>query len=177
MRTSPAALGSALFFAAAPAVVAGLTPWWLTGWRPRHPVLWPVPLRITGIILVTAGGLVLVDAFVRFVIEGLGTPAPVAPTEHLVVGGLYRHVRNPMYLAVIATIAGQALILQHGALLWYLAAATTAMVAFAHLYEQPALRARFGARYEEYAHAVPAWLPRLRPFHPDRPPQTDEADI
>jgi protein-S-isoprenylcysteine O-methyltransferase Ste14 len=176
MRTSPAALGSALFFAAAPAVVAGLTPWWLTGWRPRHSLLWPVPLRITGIILVTAGSLVLVNAFVRFVTEGLGTPAPIAPTEHLVVGGLYRHVRNPMYLAVITTIAGQALILQRGALLWYLAAATTAMVAFVHLYEQPALRARFGTQYEQYTHAVPAWLPRLRPFHPDDHPDRPATD-
>ncbi|TYK46902.1 methyltransferase family protein [Actinomadura decatromicini] len=176
MRTPSVTLGSALFFAAAPGVVAGLTPLWLTGWRPRHHLLWPVPLRITGIVLVTAGSLVLIHAFVRFVTEGLGTPAPIAPTRHLVVGGLYRHVRNPMYLAVITTIAGQTLILQRGILLWYLATATAVMVAFVHLYEQPALRARFGTQYEQYVQAVPAWLPRLRPFHPDDRPGRPAAD-
>jgi len=73
------------------------------------------------LLLVVAGGIVLVQAFARFVREGAGTPAPVAPTERLVVGGLYRYVRNPMYLAVAATIVGQALLLGSAVLLAYAA--------------------------------------------------------
>ena len=72
--------------------------------------LWP-PIRVVGVLLLAAGVAVLLHAFLRFVVEGVGTPAPVAPTKHLVVGGLYRYVRNPMYLAVAATIVGQALAL------------------------------------------------------------------
>ncbi len=107
MRRSAAATGTALFFAIAPGVVAGLVPWWLTGWRPRGPLAAWAPVQIAGLIMLILGAIVLVQAFARFVTEGRGTPAPVAPTDRLVVGGLYRYVRNPMYLAVVATIAGQ----------------------------------------------------------------------
>lgn len=106
----------------------------------------------------------LVHAFARFVIEGLGTPAPVAPTERLVVGGLYRDVRNPMYLAVAATILGQALILGRPGLLVYAAAFGAAVVAFVQIYEEPTLAERYGEAYEAYRRAVPAWWPRRRPW-------------
>ena len=102
-----AALGSVLFLAVAPGVAAGLVPWLLTGWDADGDVAWP--FVAAGVVLVAAGAGVLLHAFGRFVVEGLGTPAPVAPPEQLVVGGLYRYVRNPMYLAVAATIVGQAL--------------------------------------------------------------------
>jgi protein-S-isoprenylcysteine O-methyltransferase Ste14 len=109
---------------------------------------------------------VLVLAFVRFVVEGAGTPAPVAPTERLVVHGLYRYVRNPMYVAVAATIVGQALVLGRLALLLYAAAVSIAVGVFVHRYEEPVLSRRFGAQYEAYRRAVPAWWPRRRPFEP-----------
>ncbi len=118
-------------------------------------------------ILIASGVVVLIHAFVRFVAEGAGTPAPVAPTEHLVVGGLYRYVRNPMYLAVVATIVGQALVLGQTDLLLYATAVGFATGAFAHWYEEPALQRRFGAQYDAYRRAVPAWWPRLRPWNPD----------
>jgi protein-S-isoprenylcysteine O-methyltransferase Ste14 len=168
VRRPLAAAGTAVFFALAPGVVAGLVPWWLTGWRVRQPLppwAWP-PLRVAGGILIAAGVAVLVPAFVRFVTEGAGTPAPVAPTEHLVVGGLYRYVRNPMYLAVVATIVGQALALGQPTLLLYAAAVGAAMAAFVHGYEEPTLHRRFGAEYEAYQRAVPAWWPRRRPWQP-----------
>src|SRR6266480_5730031 len=111
MRRPAAAAGSTLFFAIAPGVVAGLVPWWLTRWQVRGSLAHWAPVRVAGLILLILGAIVLVQAFARFVAEGLGTPAPVAPTERLVVGGLYRHVRNPMYIAVTATIVGQALML------------------------------------------------------------------
>ena len=156
-----AALGSALFFAVAPAVVAGFVPWWLTGWEAgdTRPAL-----QMLGAILVAAGTIVLLAAFVRFVVEGIGTPAPVAPTERLVVGGLYRHVRNPMYLAVGATIVGQALLLGRPVLLLYAAGFAAAVFAFVRGYEEPTLARQFGAQYEEYRGAVPGWWPRLRPW-------------
>jgi protein-S-isoprenylcysteine O-methyltransferase Ste14 len=159
-RTIPAA-GSAAFFALAPGATAGLVPWWLTGWDTKD--TW-APLRVLGAILIAAGLVVLVHAFVRFVVEGVGTPAPFAPTEHLVVGGLYRHVRNPMYVAVAAIIVGQALVLGRPALLLYAAALVAVTGAFARWYEEPALRRRFGAEYEAYRRAVPGWWPRRHPW-------------
>jgi protein-S-isoprenylcysteine O-methyltransferase Ste14 len=169
VRKAMAAVGTAVFFVLAPGIVAGLLPWWLTGWRVRQP-LWSwawAPLRVAGVALLAAGTIVLVHAFVRFVVEGVGTPAPVAPTHRLVVGGAYRYVRNPMYMAVVATIIGQTLVLGQLALLAYAAAAAVAMVAFAHLYEETALAGQFGAEYEAYQRAVPAWWPRRHPWQPD----------
>jgi protein-S-isoprenylcysteine O-methyltransferase Ste14 len=156
---SRAALGSLAFLLLAPGVAAGLVPWLLTGWESTDP---PLGLRLLGLLLLAAGVAALLHAFARFVIEGVGTPAPVAPTERLVVGGLYRHVRNPMYVAVTATIAGQALLLGQPALIAYAALFLAAVAAFVHLYEEPVLERRYGEQYRAYRRAVPAWLPRLR---------------
>jgi protein-S-isoprenylcysteine O-methyltransferase Ste14 len=168
MRRSAAATGSAIFFALAPGIVAGLVPYWLTGWRLGAPFTHVLPLRLLGIVMVAAGAAVLIHAFARFVREGLGTPAPLAPTEHLVVGGLYRYVRNPMYLAVTTAILGQALWLWRPVLIPYAVIVAGAMVGFVLGYEQPALTERFGESYETYRRAVPGWWPRRRPWHPDR---------
>jgi protein-S-isoprenylcysteine O-methyltransferase Ste14 len=159
-----AAAGSLAFFLLAPGVVAGVVPWALTGWRAGEPLADWALLRVVGAVLVAGGVAVVVPAFVRFVVEGLGTPAPVAPTERLVVGGLYRYVRNPMYVGVLATIVGQALVLGRLVLLVYAALVALAFVAFVHWYEEPALRRRFGADYEAYRRAVPGWWPRRRPW-------------
>jgi protein-S-isoprenylcysteine O-methyltransferase Ste14 len=161
-----AALGSAVFFLLAPGVVAVLVPWWLTGWKVREPLRYWLPLRVVGLAVLVAGGVVLVGAFVRFVVEGMGTPAPVAPTRHLVVGGLYRYVRNPMYLAVLAVIVGQALALGQPALLLYAAVIAAAFVVFVRGYEEPTLRHQFGEQYEVYRRAVPGWWPRRHPWDP-----------
>jgi protein-S-isoprenylcysteine O-methyltransferase Ste14 len=166
MRTPMAAAGSAVVFVLAPGVVAGLVPWWLTDWRVQQPLPYWAPLRVVGVALLAAGAAVLVHAFIRFVVEGGGTPAPVAPTRRLVVGGLYRHVRNPMYLAVVATIVGQALVLGQPWLLLYAAGVGLVMVAFVRWYEEPVLREQFGAQYGAYQRAVPAWWPRLHPWEP-----------
>ena len=97
-------------------------------------------------------------------VEGIGTPAPAAPTERLVVDGAYRYVRNPMYLAVATVILGQALLLRQVVLLIYEGLVGVAVTAFVHGYEEPALGARFGEEYEAYRRAVPRWRPRLRPW-------------
>jgi protein-S-isoprenylcysteine O-methyltransferase Ste14 len=161
MRKITATAGSAVFLVIAPGVVAGLVPWWLTGWRTG--AAYPAPARITGAVLITAGAVVLLSAFAQFAIQGRGTPAPPAPTEQLVVRGLYRYVRNPMYLAVLAVITGQALLLSRPALLGYAAAVAAAVIAFVYGYEQPTLARRYGAQYEAYRKAVPGWWPRLPP--------------
>jgi protein-S-isoprenylcysteine O-methyltransferase Ste14 len=167
MRKRTAAVGSAVFFLAAPGVVAGLVPWWLTGWQVREPLPFMTPARVLGGVLLVAGLAVLVRAFWRFVVEGLGTPAPVAAPDRLVVGGPYRYVRNPMYVAVIAVIFGQALVLGQPVLLAYAAVVWMAVGSFVRFYEEPELGRRFGAEYEAYRRAVPAWWPRLRPWRPD----------
>jgi protein-S-isoprenylcysteine O-methyltransferase Ste14 len=159
-----AAVGSLAFLLLAPGVVAGVVPWLLTDWDSTDP---PLAVRVAGIVLIAGGVAVLVQAFARFVVEGIGTPAPVAPTEHLVVGGLYRHVRNPMYVAVAATIVGQAALLGRPALLLYALAFMATVAAFVHLYEEPVLSERFGDEYERYRRGVPAWRPRLRPWKSD----------
>jgi protein-S-isoprenylcysteine O-methyltransferase Ste14 len=145
----------------APGVVAGLIPYLLTGWQMETA---PLTVRIAGGALIALGATFLLHAFARFVVEGLGTPAPVAPTERLVVGGVYRYVRNPMYLAVGATIVGQALLLGQPGLLAYAAAFGAVVFCFVHLYEEPTLTEQFGASYNAYRSAVPGWLPRLRPW-------------
>jgi protein-S-isoprenylcysteine O-methyltransferase Ste14 len=151
----------------APGVVAGLLPWWLTGYQMAPAAAWLVGLRVCiGGLLLSAGLVVLVRAFVRFVREGRGTPAPVAPTEVLVVGGDYRYVRNPMYVAVVACLVGQAVILGSLALLGYAVVIWLAMAAFVRWYEEPTLLARYGFRYEDYRSAVPAWIPRTTPWRP-----------
>jgi len=164
VRKGAAAIGSLFFLVLAPGATALLIPWLLTSWRERVP---PPHLatRFAGLVLIVAGAAVLLSTFGRFVLEGRGTPAPVAPTEKLVVGGLYRYVRNPMYVAVAATIVGQALLLGRSVLLAYAAAFLATTAAFVRLYEEPALRKRYGSEYEAYRRAVPGWCPRLRPWN------------
>jgi protein-S-isoprenylcysteine O-methyltransferase Ste14 len=164
VRRSRAAAGSALFFVLGPGTAVGVVPWLLTGWRVEDPLPYWMPVRVVGAVLLIAGVAVAGQAFVRFVVEGLGTPVPVAAPERLVVGGLYRHVRNPMYVALTAATVGEALVLGQLWLLAYAAALGTITSLWVRVYEEPALRRRFGDQYEAYRRAVPGWLPRLRPW-------------
>ena len=164
MPKTIAILGSALFFVAAPSVVAGLIPWWITRWEFLPPFFDLQATRAVGILLIVAGLPGLVDSFARFALQGLGTPAPIAPPRNLVVSGLYRYVRNPIYVAVVAVILGQAVLfadwhlLGYGALIWLF------FHIFVIAYEEPTLRQSFGAEYESYCANVPRWLPRLTPW-------------
>jgi len=164
MSKVTAILGTALFFVVAPAVVAGLVPWLITRWEFRPPFFAIEATRTIGVALIIVGAPGLLDCFARFALQGLGTPAPIAPTRNLVVTGLYRHVRNPMYVAVVALVLGQAALfgdprlLVYGALLWL------AFHTFVVAYEEPTLRETYGAEYESYRANVPRWLPRLTPW-------------
>lgn len=157
-------LGSFLFFWIAPGTLAGWVPYALTRWR-IQPALLGVPgERVAGGVVVAAGVAMLVECFARFAIKGRGTPAPIAPTETLVVSGLYRHVRNPMYVAVLAIVIGQALLFGSVVLLRYAVLVWLAFHAFVLLYEEPTLRRRYGASYNVYRANVRRWWPRIRPW-------------
>jgi protein-S-isoprenylcysteine O-methyltransferase Ste14 len=162
-----AVLGSAVFFVVAPGVLAGLIPRLITDWQLRPPFLDLEPTRWLGALMILAGVPGLVDAFVRFALQGLGTPAPIAPPQNLVVSGLYRYVRNPIFVALVAIILGQAVLLGdwrlivYGALLWL--AFHIQVVA----YEEPTLAQTFGGEYEAFRAAVPRWIPRMTPWRPE----------
>jgi len=156
------AVFTAVFFVLAPGTMAGLVPWLITGWdRPDHGL---GPADVAGGVLIALGVVAVVACFVRFVAEGRGTPAPVAPTQELVVGGLYRFVRNPMYVAVASVIAGQALLFRSGGVVLWLAVFLAAVVSFVKGYEEPRLTEQFGESYERYRRAVPGWWPRLTAY-------------
>lgn len=153
MRTSSAIAGSALFFIAAPGVVAGLIPSLLLGSYDRP--LAPTAYVAIGMLAIVLAITVLVYAFASFALEGGGTPAPVAPTERLVIGGVYRFVRNPMYVAVVTIILGQALVFTHWPLAGYAALVGATTFSFVKVYEEPVLRQRYGAQYADYCRSVP----------------------
>jgi protein-S-isoprenylcysteine O-methyltransferase Ste14 len=158
MNRHRAAAGSMLFLLVAPGTVVGVLPWAISRWERTGPG-WLVP---PGIVLIVVGVGALLSAFVAFVVGGLGTPAPVAPTRHLVVSGPNRLVRNPMYLAVGLAILGQAMLFGSWALLAYAIVVMAGQAAFVRLYEEPALRRQFGVEYDAYRADVPAWIPRRR---------------
>ena len=161
MRRASAIIGSAIFLIA-PGTVAGYVPWRMSHWQLAPPLLGFTPFRVIGILFIVAGLPVLLDSFARFAIQGLGTPAPVAPPQHLVVSGLFRYVRNPMYVAVLLLIFGQGLLFGSVAVLEYGLAVWLGFFAFVVLYEEPTLRRSFGDEYAQYCANVPRWIPRLK---------------
>ena len=163
-RAWQAAVGSLVFLVVVPGTVAGWVPYWLTRWQPRPAFPGFQPLRWVGWILLVAGVASLVEAVMRFALVGLGTPAPVAAPSRLVISGQYRHVRNPMYVAVVTAVTGQGLVLGSVALLEYGLVLGLLFHAFVVLYEEPTLGSRFGASYEAYRRNVRRWWPRATPW-------------
>ena len=124
----------------------------------------PGPGRYPGAVLVLLGAAVYLRCAWNFAAEGFGTPAPIDPPKELVVRGLYRHVRNPMYVGVVGVLLGEALFFGARVLLEYAAVVFGFFFLFVLAYEEPALRRKFGATYERYCAEVPRWIPRLRPW-------------
>jgi protein-S-isoprenylcysteine O-methyltransferase Ste14 len=172
MRRSTAATGTAAFFVVAPGTFVGLVPWLITGWHVHRPLPYWVVAQAVGVLLICVGLAVPAHAFVQFAKAG-GTPMPIAPTQHLVVQGFNRYVRNPMYLGLLAAILGQALLFGQFSLVLYAAAAWVVTASFVRWYEEPTLARQFGADYAAYRRAVPAWWPRLRPWQPERARTTE----
>jgi protein-S-isoprenylcysteine O-methyltransferase Ste14 len=148
-----------LFTVIVPATVAGWIPSALRGNRPPTPntgLGW-----LAWILIVIGIAIYLHTAFWGFALRGQGTPAPIVPTQKLVVEGLHRYIRNPMYVGVMLVVWGQALLYWSRALAEYAAFLWLAFHAFVLLYEEPTLRRTFGEEYEAYRRRVPRWIPRL----------------
>jgi protein-S-isoprenylcysteine O-methyltransferase Ste14 len=158
-------IGTAIFLFVAPGTIAGYVPWSIGKCRVHAPFFGFTALRVVGCVLMAAGLIILLEAFLRFALHGLGTPAPVLPPKRLVVTGTYRYVRNPMYVAVVSLILAQGLIfgdmsiIVYGLFVWF------AMNLFVLAYEEPALRRSFPADYAAFSAHVPRWIPRLTPWH------------
>jgi protein-S-isoprenylcysteine O-methyltransferase Ste14 len=165
-----AVVGSLVWLVIAPGLVAGYLPWAISRWQVQQPLLGIGAMRWLGALLIALGLPLLLEAFARFALQGRGTPAPVLPPERLVVFGFYRHVRNPMYVAVTALILGQGLLLGDMRLLVLGGAVWLVFHVFVLYYEEPALRRRYGRDYAAYCAAVPRWIPRPSPWRRDTNP-------
>lgn len=169
MRRSAASLITALFTVVVPGTVVGLVPWLISGWR-IAPTAWdPLALRCAGACLMAVGAGFVLDSFWRFVWDGYGTPAPPLPPEFLVVTGLYRYVRNPMYVSVLLVLVGEGLLLGNLGIFLYAGCAWLATHLFVWFYEEPKLRRTFGQSYADYCVHVRRWLPRLTPWRASQP--------
>ena len=159
-----ALLGTGIFLFVAPGTVAGVVPWWMSRWRVSDSLPGFMALRVMGALWMAVGFVLLMETFVRFAIQGIGTPAPVYPTRHLVVKGSYRHVRNPMYVAVVSLILGQALVLGNLQVFVYGSCVWLAMHMFVLAYEEPTLRRTFAQQYADFCSHVPRWIPQWTPW-------------
>jgi protein-S-isoprenylcysteine O-methyltransferase Ste14 len=156
-----AALKTLLFTVFVPGTVAGLVPYLLT----RGDAGGTVPLGAThwlGLLPILAGLVIYLRSAWDFVAAGRGTPAPIDPPKRLVARGFYRFSRNPMYVAVLAVLLGEAIVLGSATLAAYALAVGIAFHLFVVLYEEPTLRRLYGRAYEEYCNEVPRWFPLLR---------------
>jgi protein-S-isoprenylcysteine O-methyltransferase Ste14 len=145
-----------------PGLILVLFPWLITHFQTGAP-LWPLAVRALGVALIVLGVLVNIATFVRFPVEGIGTPFPTNPpsSRKVMTGGPYRYVRNPMYVSYFVAIVGEALLLSRPVLFIYLLAVVAFVVGFVHWWEEPTMTKRFGAEYEAYRKQVPGWWPRL----------------
>jgi protein-S-isoprenylcysteine O-methyltransferase Ste14 len=153
-------LSTLVFTVFVPGTVAGYVPWILR----RGTSFTTGPAFWLGLALAGLGVTVyLHTAFWGFALHGGGTPAPIAPTQTLVVVGLHRYVRNPMYIGVLLAILGQAILFLSLHIALYAAIFCVIVHCFVLFYEEPTLRKQFGADYAACAARVPRWLPRLTP--------------
>ena len=165
-----AALGTAIFALIVQGGGVVLLPYAFTRWQPGTP-LWPVVIRVIGVVLITLGVIVVAWAFTQFAAEGNGVPIPGEPnSQRLTVGGPYRYVRNPLYVASVVAISGQGLLLSRPVLLIYAAAFLAITFFLVHWIEDPALARRFGQPFEDYRNQVPGWWPRWPRRRPDVAP-------
>ncbi|SDR94350.1 isoprenylcysteine carboxylmethyltransferase family protein [Opitutus sp. GAS368] len=144
-----------------------LVPGFIVGWVPlnlfeRHPQ-WPAVWawqQYTGAALFGLGALVFLHCQWLFAVKGQGTPAPIDPPKKFVRRGLYKWVRNPMYLAVFSLVGAEALFLRSGHIAVYFVLLVCIIHVWVLAYEETVLRRNFGAIYEDYKRDVPRWLPR-----------------
>lgn len=151
---------SLLWTALLPGLFAGYLPWRYFGLA-QVQVEWGNPVHLIGLVCIAGGGVLLVACIWEFAHRGRGTLSPADPPRQLVVQGLYRYVRNPMYLSVTAIVLGEVLLTRSTALLAYWAIWFVAVNLFVIAYEEPTLRRQFGESYDRYTTSVGRWIPRL----------------
>jgi len=145
-----------------PGIVLVYIPFWITRFRiPAGEPAWQMILAAALILLGVAPG---IESARRFVFVGRGTLMPTVPTEHLVVTGFYRYVRNPMYTGVLFALIGEAMLFESRALLIEIAGVWLAVHLFVCFYEEPTLTRRYSTDYLRYKQHVPRWLPRITPW-------------
>jgi protein-S-isoprenylcysteine O-methyltransferase Ste14 len=149
-----------LFTAVVPGTVAGIVPWIIRG--DSAVAARGAELVAAAVVIVFGIAVYFYTAFWSFAAIGGGTPAPIAPTKILVVQGLHRFVRNPMYIGVGLVIGGQAWLFHSLALAVYVAFMLLAAHLFVLFYEEPTLRKRYGEEYERYRVSVPRWIPKFK---------------
>jgi protein-S-isoprenylcysteine O-methyltransferase Ste14 len=162
--SSPSAgpiLKTFLFAICVPGSVLLLVPYLLLARNVPKPAGWLNWLALAPCVL---GAVILLKCAWDFAVVGLGTPAPIDPPKSLVVSGLYRFVRNPMYVGVDLVLFSEALLFSSPKLLLYALLFGIGFHLFVLAYEEPTLRKKFGASYETYCQAVPRWIPRLTPW-------------
>jgi protein-S-isoprenylcysteine O-methyltransferase Ste14 len=155
-------LKTLLFTIVVPGTVVVLVPRWLMRGEGALHGGW---LGAAGALLLICGAALYLRCAWDFAMRGRGTPAPIDPPRELVVAGVYRYVRNPMYIGVLSMLVGEAVLYRADVLLGYAAALFLAFHLFVVAYEEPTLRRKFGASHERYCASVPRWLPRLRPWN------------
>jgi protein-S-isoprenylcysteine O-methyltransferase Ste14 len=147
-----------LFIVLMPGSIAGWLPWYISGWeRPRI----DGALGLVGVFFAVLGWLVLLWCARDFAVRGRGTPNPADPPRALVVDGLYRFVRNPMYVAIVTSLLGQAAMYRSSSVLWYAAIVAAGFHLRVVLYEEPKLTELFADSYADYRRRVPRWIPRV----------------
>lgn len=119
------------------------------------------PARYLGLVLLALGFIGYILCAFEFSVHGRGTPAPIDPPKVLVARGIYRYVRNPMYLSVFLANIGWAALLCAPGLAVYALIVILIQAVFVVVYEQPTLRRMFGESYEQYCRDVPGWIPKL----------------
>ena len=153
-------LRSAFWTIAFPGFVAGYIPWRYFGVS-QVDFDRANPIHLFAGLLIALGALLLLACIYEFAARGRGTLSPADPPKELVVQGLYRYVRNPMYLSVMTVVTGEILLTRSIALLFYLLIFFALANLFVRGYEEPYLRSRFGESYERYLRDVGRWLPRV----------------
>jgi protein-S-isoprenylcysteine O-methyltransferase Ste14 len=148
-----------------PAILLVLLPWWVTHFH--IPAAEPPWQKLLGAGLIFAGLTPLFDSIRRFIYVGRGTLLPDLPTERLVVSGLYRYVRNPMYGGVLLVLAGEAALFGSRDLAICVAVVWLGFHLFVRFYEEPALARNHPQDFPEYKRHVPRWLPRWTPYRQD----------
>ena len=156
------ALKTLLWSVFVPGTLTILVPYWLLSYRPELFPLNLSVLRFAGLMPIALGAMFYLWCAWDFTVTGRGTPAPFDPPKEMVARGLYHYVRNPMYVAALLVLTGEAIMFQSGSILIYAAIVFSFFHLWVILYEEPTLRRKFGAAYDRYCMKVDRWIPVWR---------------